>query len=112
MASSAAQVTPAKPFVYMTTATSRLFARSMGRYLQKLGIERIALMVDEGGFGSEGLRNVNELKSAYGFEIVEEIVFPLTATSFTAELSRVKDSNAQALWLWNATTQAVAIPQR
>jgi branched-chain amino acid transport system substrate-binding protein len=29
MASSAAQVTPAKPYFYMTTATSRLFAYSM-----------------------------------------------------------------------------------
>jgi branched-chain amino acid transport system substrate-binding protein len=109
MASSAAQVTPAKPYYYMTTATSRLFAYSMAQQLRRAGIRRIALMADNGGFGREGVRNVNELRNRFGFQIVEEIIFPLTSTSFTAELTKVKDSNAQALWLWNATTLAVTI---
>ena len=109
MASSAAQVTPAKPYYFMTTATSRLFAYSMAAQLRKAGVRRIALMNDNGGFGQEGLRNVKELARRYNFEIVEEIVFPLTSTSFTAELTRVKNSSAQVLWLWNATTLAVAI---
>src|SRR5918999_3728821 len=103
MASSAAQVTPAKPYYFMTTATSRLFAYSMAAQLRRAGIRRIALMNDNGGFGQEGQRNVKELARRFGFQIVEEIVFPLTSTSFTAELTRVKNSNAQVLWLWNAT---------
>jgi branched-chain amino acid transport system substrate-binding protein len=109
MASSVAQVTPAKPFYYMTTATSRLFAYSLAFQLRKLKITRIALMADNGGFGREGVRNVKELASRFGFRIVEEIIFPLTSTTFQAELSRVKNSNAQALWIWNATTLAVTI---
>jgi branched-chain amino acid transport system substrate-binding protein len=109
MASSAAQVTPAKPYYYMTTATSRLFAYSMATHLRKLKIRRIALMTDNGGFGREGSRNVKELANRFGFQIVEDITFPLTSTSFTAELNRVRNSNAQALWLWNATTLAVTI---
>jgi branched-chain amino acid transport system substrate-binding protein len=108
-ASSAAQVTPAKPYLYMTTATSRLFAYAMAFQLRKERITRIALMADNGGFGQEGLRNVKELARRFGFQIVEEITFPLTTTSFTAELTKVKGSTAQALWLWNATAQAVTI---
>src|SRR5918995_252246 len=49
MASSAAQVTPAKPYYFMTTATSRLFAYSMAQHLRKLGIRRVAVMADNGG---------------------------------------------------------------
>jgi branched-chain amino acid transport system substrate-binding protein len=109
MASSVAQVTPAKPYYYMTTATSRLFAYSMAFQLRKLGIKRIALMADNGGFGREGVRNVDELSRRFGFQIVQRIIFPLTSTTFQAELTRVKNSNAQALWLWNATTLAVTI---
>jgi branched-chain amino acid transport system substrate-binding protein len=109
MASSVAQVSPAKPYYYMTTATSRLFAYSLAFQLRKLGIKRIALMADNGGFGREGVRNVDELAKRFGFQIVERIIFPLTSTTFQAELSRVKNSNAQALWLWNATTLAVTI---
>jgi branched-chain amino acid transport system substrate-binding protein len=109
MASSAAQVTPAKPYYFMTTATSRLFAYSMAFELRKQGIKRIVVMADNGGFGQEGVRNVRQLAKVFGFTIVDEIVFPLTSTTFTGELSRVKSSDAQALWLWNATTLAVTI---
>jgi branched-chain amino acid transport system substrate-binding protein len=109
MASSAAQVTPAKPYYYMTTATSRLFAYAMAQHLRRIGIKRIAVMADNGGFGREGLANVKELARSYGFTIVQEVVFPLTGTSFTAELTRIKNSGAQALWLWNATTLSVTI---
>jgi branched-chain amino acid transport system substrate-binding protein len=109
MASSVAQVTPAKPYYYMTTATSRLFAYSLAFQLRKLKIRRIALMADNGGFGREGARNVDELARRFGFQIVERIIFPLTSTTFQAELSRVKNSTAQALWIWNATTLAVTI---
>jgi branched-chain amino acid transport system substrate-binding protein len=109
MASSVAQVEPSKPYYYMTTATSRLFAYSMAFQLRKLGIRRIALMADNGGFGREGARNVDELARRFGFTIVERIIFPLSATTFQAELARVRNSNAQALWVWNATTLAVTI---
>jgi branched-chain amino acid transport system substrate-binding protein len=109
MASSVAQVTPAKPYYFMTTATSRLFAYSLAFQLRKAKIRRIALMADNGGFGREGARNVDELASRFGFQVVERIIFPLTSTTFQAELSRVKNSNAQALWIWNATTLAVTI---
>jgi len=109
MASSAAQVTPAKPYYFMTTATSRLFAYSLAFQLRKAGIRRIALMADNGGFGREGVRNVDELARRFGFQIVERIIFPTTSTTFQAELTRVKNSTAQALWLWNATTLAVTI---
>jgi branched-chain amino acid transport system substrate-binding protein len=109
MASSVAQVSPAKPYYYMTTATSRLFAYSLAYQLRKQGVKRIALMADNGGFGREGARNVDELARRFGFTIVERIIFPLTSTTFQAELSRVKNSNAQVLWLWNATTLAVTI---
>src|SRR5918992_1569404 len=61
MASSAAQVTPAKPYYYMTTATSRLFAYSMAIHLRKAGVRRIALMTDNGGVGGGGGRDVEKI---------------------------------------------------
>jgi len=109
MASSFAQVQPAKPYYFMTTATSRLFAYSLAFQLRKMKIKRIALMADNGGFGREGVRNVEELASRFGFQVVEKIIFPLTSTTFQAELSRVKNSSAQVLWVWNATTLTVTI---
>src|SRR3712207_6347584 len=109
MASAAAQVTPAKPYYFMTTATSRLFAYAMAPQLRRMGIRRIALMGDNGGFGREGVANVKELARRFGFEIVADITFPLNSTSFVADLTRVRNTNAQALWVWNATALAVTL---
>jgi branched-chain amino acid transport system substrate-binding protein len=96
-------VAPPRPYVYIALPTSRLFAYSMAQYLRSLGIQRIALMGDNGGFGRDGVAQVNALAKAYGFTITDSIVFSPTTTSFAAELAKVKNSDAQALWMWTVT---------
>ena len=97
-------VSPAtRPYVYVALPTSRLYAYSMARYLKSLGIRRIALMGDNGGFGRDGVGQVKALARAYGFTITDDVIFSPTSTSFAAELARVRNSNAQALWLWTVT---------
>jgi len=96
-------VAPPRPYVYVALPTSRLYAYSMARYLKRLGIQRIALMGDNGGFGRDGVGQVEALAKAYGFTITDSIIFAPTTTSFTAELAKVKNSNAQALWMWTVT---------
>lgn len=109
MAGSAAQVEPPRPYVYMVTATSRLFAYSMAKFLRAKGLTKVALIADNGGYGREGVANVKELAGKYGLNVVSTSIFPLSTTSFTAELTKIKSSDAQALWIYNATTAAVAI---
>ena len=94
---------PPLPYVYVTLPTSRLYAFSGAQYLKSLGIKRVALMGDNGGFGLDGMAQVEKLASAYGVTITDKIVFAPTTTSFAAELTKVKNSNAEALWLWTAT---------
>ncbi len=102
-------VVPARPFVYVALPTSRLYAYSMARYLRQQGIRRIALMGDNGGFGRDGVAQAQALARAYGFEITESVIFAPTTTSFAAELTQIKNSNAQALWLWTVTPAAATI---
>jgi branched-chain amino acid transport system substrate-binding protein len=102
-------VVPPRPFVYVALPTSRLYAYSMARYLRQQGIRRIALMGDNGGFGRDGVGQVQALARAYGFTITDSAIFAPTATSFTAELTRIKNSDAQALWLWTVTPAAATI---
>jgi branched-chain amino acid transport system substrate-binding protein len=102
-------VAPPRPYVYVALPTSRLYAYSMAQYLKRLGVQRIALMGDNGGFGRDGVGQVEALAKAYGFTITESIIFAPTVTSFTAELAKVKNSNAQALWMWTVTPAANTI---
>ena len=92
-----------RPYVYVALPTSRLYAYSMARYLKSLGITRIALMGDNGGFGRDGVAQVKALASAYGFTITDDVIFSPTQTSFAAALTRVRNSDAQALWMWTVT---------
>ncbi len=66
-------------------------------------------MGDNGGFGRDGVGQVEALAKAYGFTITESIIFSPTTTSFAAELAKVKNSNAQALWMWTVTPAANTI---
>jgi branched-chain amino acid transport system substrate-binding protein len=97
-------ISPApRPFVYVALPTDRLYAYSMAQYLRSLNIQRIALIGDNGGFGRGGIAQVKALAKAYGFTITDEIIFAPTQTSFAAELARVRNSDAQALWVWTVT---------
>jgi branched-chain amino acid transport system substrate-binding protein len=96
-------VAPLRPYVYVALPTSRLYAYSMAQYLKSLGIRRVALMGDNGGFGRDGVAQVKALATAYGLTVTDEIIFAPTSTSFAAELARVKNSDAQALWMWTVT---------
>ena len=96
-------IAPPRPYVYVALPTARLYAYSMARYLRSLGIRRIALIGDNGGFGRDGVGQVKALARGFGFTITDEIIFSPTSTSFAAELARVRNSDAQALWMWTVT---------
>jgi branched-chain amino acid transport system substrate-binding protein len=96
-------VAPPRPYVYIALPTARLYAYSMAQYLRSLNVRRIALMGDNGAFGRDGVGQVKALARTYGFTITDEIIFAPTSTSFAAELTRVKNSGAQALWMWTVT---------
>lgn len=97
-------ISPApRPYVYVALPTDRLYAYSMARYLRSLGVKRIALIGDNGGFGRGGVAQVKALANAYGFTITDDIIFAPTQTSFAAELARVRNSDAEALWVWTVT---------
>jgi branched-chain amino acid transport system substrate-binding protein len=96
-------VEPPQPYVYVLSATARLYAYNEAAYLRSLGVRRVWLMGDNGGFGRDGPAQVQKLAGKYGLEVVDTTIFSPASTDFSAELTRIKNSNAQALWLWTAT---------
>ncbi len=96
-------VEPPQPYVYVASPTARLYAYNEAAYLRKLKISRVWLMGDNGGFGRDGPAQVAKLASKYGLQIVDTTIFSPATTDFSADLTKIKNSNAQALWLWTAT---------
>jgi branched-chain amino acid transport system substrate-binding protein len=101
-------VYPPRPYVYTTAHTTRVVAYKLAAHMRKTGIRKIALLYGNTAVGLEAARVVKELAARYGLEIVVEQSWPVTSTTFVAELVRVKSSDAQAVWLWDAVN-AVAI---
>lgn len=102
-------VYPPRPYVYTTAHTTRLTAYKLAAHLRATGVRRIAMLRANTSVGDEGAQTVKELAGRYGFEIVGDHVYPLTSTTFAAELVRVKNSDAQALWVWAVGVSAVTI---
>ena len=102
-------VEPPQPYAYILTATARLYAYSEAAYLKNQGFKRVWLMGDNGGYGRDGPSQVSKIASKYGLEIVDTTIFSPASTDFSAELTRIKNSNAQALWLWTATPAGATI---
>ncbi len=108
MAAADAQVFPPQKGVYVVPPISRLFAYNLGQYLRKAGIKKIALFHDNSGYPTTGINNVKQFAPKYGIDIVSDQTFSLSTTDFTAQLTSLKNSSAQAIWLWNLPS-AVAI---
>jgi branched-chain amino acid transport system substrate-binding protein len=102
-------VEPPQPYAYVLSATARLYAYSEAAYLRSQGVRRVWLMGDNGGFGRDGPAQVAKLAGKYGLEIVDTTIFSPASTDFSAELTKIKGSNAQALWLWTATAAGPTI---
>ena len=109
LAGSRKQVDPIAPFVYMTPPTSLVVADALGEYLQQQGMKNVALLRDNGGYPTEGAADVKSVAPKYGLNITDDIVFGLEAQEFSANLTKIKNSNADAIWLWNVTPQSVTI---
>jgi branched-chain amino acid transport system substrate-binding protein len=78
-----------------STAVERLFI-----YLKEKGLVKVALLTAADGFGKDGARWMRTLAPKYGIEILVEESFGTRDTDMTAQLTKVKNFNPQALIAW------------
>ncbi|MGH2859491.1 MAG: ABC transporter substrate-binding protein [Solirubrobacteraceae bacterium] len=112
MSASAAQVDPVRPYVWQIPPTSLVAAQAIAAYMQKAGLTKVALLHDNGGFPTEGVADVKKIAPTYGLHIVDDVSFSLSSTDFTSELTSIKGSGANTVWLWNVTPQAITVTKQ
>lgn len=112
MSASAAQVNPVRPYVWQIPPTSMVAAQAIAAYMKKAGLNKVALLHDNGGFPTEGVADVKKIAPTYGLHIVDDVSFSLSSTDFTSELTSIKGSGANTVWLWNVTPQAVTVTKQ
>src|SRR5690606_22459278 len=101
-------VNPAKDREWIFKSTvddSQVFAR-LADYFKKEGIQKVALLYDTSGFGQAAADELRASAAKLGIEATFEAFGPAD-TDLTPQLTRIKNSDAQAVICWTVTPAGV-----
>jgi len=94
-------VNPVAPNVFKTAQKDSHAAALIFQDMKKRGITRIAVFSSNTGFGKAGKEQIAKLAPEYGIQIVLDEVYDKAATDLSAEATKLKGSNAQAVLNWS-----------
>lgn len=99
MASSSEIVEPVEEryWVFKTPQSNRHTAPWQVRYVKEQGIDKIASIYVNNAYGEDGRNAIQEAAEEMGVEIVLEETFEASDTDLTAQLTKIKASDAGAL---------------
>lgn len=109
---SAITAAPLDPLVFQTPWSNKLVIPYELAYMNKQGVKKIAVISDSGGFGKDGLAVLQASAPAAGIEIVDSETFNAGDTDFSAQLTKIKGSDAEALLLISSGKEAAAVVQQ
>lgn len=70
-------------------------------YCKEKGWTKVAIITTTTGFGAGGKQQLEDLAKEYGIEVVANETYKPTDTDFTVQLTKIKNSGAQALVNWS-----------
>jgi branched-chain amino acid transport system substrate-binding protein len=109
MAGATAITDPVDPLVFATPWSNTIVVPFILDYLKSQGITKIGLISDSGGFGKDGQAVITADAPEYGVTIVDDETFNPGDTDMTAQLTKIKNSDAQAIVMWTAGAEAATI---
>ncbi len=102
--------TPVLPYVFKVAPKDSYAAEMIFRQMAKMGVKRIGVLSSNTGFGKAGKEQVEKLAPSHGIEIAASEVYDKAATDLTAEVTKLKAANVQAILNWSIEpAQAIVI---
>ncbi len=93
-------VDPVKKWVFKTPASDILAVKKIFTELKKNRITRIAILTASDAYGAGGREDIKELVPKAGLSIVADEVYGPKDTDMTAQLTKIKGTDAQAIVCW------------
>ncbi len=87
-------------YVFKSPQRSSTAVQVLYGFLREKGLKKIALLTASDGFGKDGVGWLKKLAPEFGLEIVAEEAFGPDDTDMTAQLTKLKNSPAQAIVCW------------
>ena len=101
---------PVLAHVFKVAPKDSYAAEMIFRRMNKMGVKRIGFLSSNTGFGKAGKEQVEKVAPRYGIEIVVSDVYDKAATDLTAEVTKLKAANVQAILNWSIEpAQAIVI---
>ncbi len=91
---------PVKKWVFKTAQNDALAVLRIFDYMKKQKISRIAILTVSDGFGSSGREQLVAKAKSFGIQIVSNETYGPKDTDMTAQLTKIRASNAQAIVCW------------
>jgi len=101
LAAAEAIVNPVAPYVFKTAQKDSHAVMMILENMKKRGITRIAVLSSNTGFGKAGKDQIEKLAPEYGVQIALNEVYDKAATDLTAEATKLKGANVQAVLNWS-----------
>jgi len=103
-------VKPVAKYVFKTPQMDRDAVIRIFQQMKKMGISKIGVLSSNTGFGKAGKDQIEKLAPDHGIQIVVNEVYDKAATDLTAEVTKVKAANVQAIVNWSIEpAQAIVI---
>ncbi len=91
---------PVKKWVFKTAQNDSLAVGKIYEYLQKTKQTNVSILSVSDGFGASGREQLKAQASKFGITIVSDDTYGPKDTDMTAQLTKIRGSNTQALIVW------------
>ncbi len=91
---------PVRPWIFKTAQSDALAVGAIYEHMKKEGIERIGILTVENAFGESGRHQLQTKAEEFGIQIVHASSFGARDTDMTAQLTRIRGTNPDAIVCW------------
>lgn len=99
-----------RKWVFKVAGSDAHVVGKMFDYMKAKGIAKIGIMTDSSGYGASGREELQRLAPEYGITIVADERFAPQDTDLTAQLTKIRGAQPQAVVNWSiGPTQVIAI---
>jgi branched-chain amino acid transport system substrate-binding protein len=93
-------VDPVQKWVFKTPQSDHLAVKRIFRHAKQAGIAKVAILTVSDGFGQAGREELKALAPSEGLGLAADEVYGPKDTDMTAQLTRIKGTEAQAIIVW------------
>ena len=105
-ASAIVQPVADRSYIFKSTVDDNLVMERLADFFAKKGMKKVALLADNSGFGQGATEQLKVVAPRRGLDVVYESFGP-SDTDLIPQLTRLRDSGAQAIICWTVTPAGV-----